>query len=272
LKVKRETIVVAGLTCLLYIGAILVGLGVHHMTFFPRPAQASRKMDWVVPRFDEIPADAHGDSIRRGALLFNDTFVYAPQYARAHVSCTSCHAEGGVQPYASPMVGLSAVFPTYNKRAGHVIPLSQRIQECFVRSENGEPLPGGAPEMQQIVDYITWLSQPEPSHMPFKGRGLAALPALQPDARQGEVLYAAQCAGCHGVHGEGRAPLFPPLWGPDSFNSGAGMNSIKKMAPFVQHNMPQNRMGILSAQDAWDVSAYIHGKPRPALNAAYSRF
>jgi len=74
------------------------------------------------------------------------------------------------------------------------------------------------------------------------------------------------------VHGEGRAPLFPPLWGPDSFNSGAGMNSIKKMAPFVQHNMPQNRMGILSAQDAWDVSAYIHGKPRPALNAAYSRF
>jgi len=113
LKVKRETIVVAGLTCLLYIGAILVGLGVHHMTFFPRPAQASRKMDWVVPRFDQIPADAHGDSIRQGALLFNDTFVYAPQYARAHVSCTSCHAEGGVQPYASPMVGLSAVFPTY---------------------------------------------------------------------------------------------------------------------------------------------------------------
>jgi len=36
--------------------------------------------------------------------------------------------------------------------------------------------------------------------------------------------------------------------------------------------MPQNRKGILSAQEAWDVSAYIHTQPRPPFNKAYAHF
>ncbi len=66
--------------------------------------------------------------------------------------------------------------------------------------------------------------------------------------------------------------MFPPLWGPNSFNDGAGMNGIPKMAAFVQHNMPQNRKGVLSAQDAWDVSAFVHAHARPVFNTAYKNF
>jgi thiosulfate dehydrogenase len=36
--------------------------------------------------------------------------------------------------------------------------------------------------------------------------------------------------------------------------------------------MPQNRMGILTAQEAWDVAAYVHQQPRPAFNPAYKNF
>jgi thiosulfate dehydrogenase len=50
------------------------------------------------------------------------------------------------------------------------------------------------------------------------------------------------------------------------------MNRVHTMAAFVQHNMPQNRMGILSPQDAFDVSAYIHAQPRPAFNQAFKSF
>ena len=50
------------------------------------------------------------------------------------------------------------------------------------------------------------------------------------------------------------------------------MNGIEKMAAFVQFNMPQNRRGILSAQDAYDVAAFLHTMPRPAFNTAYSRY
>ncbi len=207
-----------------------------------------------------------------GLHLFDDTAVYAPQYTSSKVSCGSCHAGSGIQPYASPMVGLPTLFPMYNKRAGHVISLRDRIEECFVRSENGKPLPYDSQEMQGIVDYITWLSQPEAQNLPFVGRGLVALQDLKPNPRRGSIIYAQQCAGCHGVNGEGIAPLFPPLWGPRSFNDGAGMNDVHKMASFVHHNMPQNRMGILSAQEAIDVSAFIHGQQRPTFNQEYRSF
>ncbi|GAC1516363.1 MAG: hypothetical protein NVS1B11_36800 [Terriglobales bacterium] len=160
----------------------------------------------------------------------------------------------------------------YNERAGHVISLKDRIQECFVRSENGTPIDYNGEYMQSLVEYINWLSVPEPKHKTFKGRGLISLPDLQPHPEEGAKIYAFQCAGCHGRNGEGKAPMFPPVWGPDSFNDGAGMNGVRKMAAFVQHNMPQNRMGILTPQQAYDVAAFIHSQPRPAFNPAYKNY
>jgi len=100
--------------------------------------------------------------------------------------------------------------------------------------------------MQSLVDYIDWLSQPEPNRRPYVGRGLIVLPDLKPDPKHGAEVYKAQCAGCHGQYGQGIAQQFPPVWGPHSFNDGAGMQGIRKMAAFVQHNMPQNRKGSLS--------------------------
>jgi hypothetical protein len=49
------------------------------------------------------------------------------------------------------------------------------------------------------------------------------------------------------------------------------MNKPQKMAAFLFHNMPQNAPGTLTAQDAYDVAAYIHTKPRPKFNPAYKR-
>jgi thiosulfate dehydrogenase len=210
--------------------------------------------------------------VRRGQLLFNETPIYAADHARARVSCANCHAAGGMQPFASPMVGVPRSFPQFNARAGHVISLQDRIQECFVRSENGEPLDYNGADMRDILQYINWVSQPRPTELPFRGRGFVKLATLTPDPVHGAAIYAAQCAGCHGSRGEGTAPQFPPLWGEHSFNDGAGMHTLSKMAAFVKQNMPQNRKGILSAQEAWDVSAYIHTQPRPAFNKAYAHF
>ena len=256
----------------LYCGAIAIGMRSRELgTWWSKPLPQG-KMAWVAPHLRDVPEGARGASIRRGQLIFDETPLYAAKFTHSRMSCANCHAEGGIQPYASPVVGVPALFPMFNQRAGHVITLQDRIQECFVRSENGTPLAYDGPEMQAVVDYINWLSQPEPGRRPYVGRGLVELPDLKPDAKHGEEIYSAQCAGCHGRNGEGRAPMFPPLWGPDSFNDGAGMNGIPKMAAFVQHNMPQNRMGVLSAQDAYDVAAFIHAQPRPAFDTAYQHF
>jgi len=269
---KRSTIVVAGLIAILYAAAVVAGLRVRsfsYLSYFFANAPNSKRA-WQPPH--TLPAGALGESVRRGALLFKETPAYASNFTTAKLSCASCHAEGGIQPYASPMVGLPALFPMFNERAGHMISLEDRVQECFVRSENGKPLPYDGPEMRSIVDYIDWLSQPEPANKPFVGHGLVELPNLTPNPNHGVEIYSAQCAGCHGQDGRGRLPVFPPLWGPEAFNDGAGMNGIPRMAAFVQHNMPQNRMGVLSPQDAFDVAAFIHAQPRPAFNQAYKHF
>jgi len=272
---RPPTWIIAVCIAALYGGAIAVGLHVRDLsglTEIPTFAATAeqRKPAWRSPA--SMPNGAKGDSIRRGALIFNETPLYASQFVSARLSCGACHAEGGIQPFASPVVGVAARFPQFNERAGHVISLEDRIQECFVRSENGRPLDYQGPEMRAIVDYIGWLSTPEPDRRPYVGKGLVDIPARTPNPARGSEIYAAQCMGCHGAGGEGKPPKFPPLWGAYAFNDGAGMHGIKKMAAFVQHNMPQNRMGILSAQDAWDVAAFIHQQPRPSFNQAYRHF
>lgn len=272
MRFRWPTVVLMSLTITLYLATVVAGLQVKDLSMYKNPIQSRAGMAWTPPSESSIPNDPHGDSIRRGALLFDETPLYADRFTRAKVSCSSCHAAGGMQPFASPVVGLPALFPMYNARAGHVIGLEDRIEECFVRSENGAPIDYKGPQMRALVDYINWLSTPEPGHRRFYGRGLVSLPDLKPDAARGAAIYAAQCAGCHGQHGEGKPPLFPPVWGPDSFNDGAGIDGIPKMAAFVQHNMPQNRMGILSPQEAYDVAAFLHAQPRPTFDPAYRHF
>ena len=268
----RSHFAIWGSIAAVYAMVLLLGLG--HISL-PKLLHAGKPVVWAAwqpPDPDTIPAGASGESIRHGLHLFEGTPWYAPQYTGNKLSCSDCHLGNGIAPHASPMVGLPTLFPMYRKRAGRVISLEDRIQECFTRSENGRPLPYDGREMNALVAYIQWLSQPQPMHKPFVGRGLIDLPPLTPDPQHGAQIYASQCAGCHGQDGEGSQPMMPPLWGPDSFNDGAGMNRISEMARFVQYNMPQNRRGMLSAQDAYDVSAFIHTKPRPKFNEVYGKY
>ena len=219
-----------------------------------------------------IPAGAKGEIIRLGQRMFELTPRYAGSYVGNQMNCADCHLQAGRAPYSAPMVGLARIFPTYNQRAGRVITLAERIQQCFVRSENGRPLSSTSQEMTALLAYIDWLSKGQPTARPHAGRGLVKLPHLRGDPARGAAIYARQCAACHGADGAGVPPILPPLWGADSFNSGAGMSTVQKLAAFVQYNMPQNAPGTLGAQEAYDVAAYIAGKPRPKMNPAYAKY
>jgi thiosulfate dehydrogenase len=227
-----------------------------------KAAMPERKV-WTAPDPATIPAGPFGDSVRLGLRIFEQTPKYAAAYAGNRLSCNDCHIQGGTEAYASPMVGLPGLFPMYNRRAKRVITLEERIQECFLRSENGSRLPYDGPEMTALVSYIQWLSQGQPAGQAFPGRGLVKLPELEGNAVRGAGIYRGQCAGCHGADGAGKPPILPALWGPDAYNTGAGMNQVAKMAAFVRHNMPQNHPGTLTPQEAYDVSAYVARKPHP---------
>ncbi|KAG1252336.1 hypothetical protein G6F68_011832 [Rhizopus microsporus] len=65
--------------------------------------------------------------------------------------------------------------------------------------------------------------------------------------------------------------VFPPLWGDESFNIGAGLARTYKAAAFIRNSMPMgvNTHGnwgegdVLSDQDAVDVAEYFTHMPRP---------
>ena len=57
--------------------------------------------------------------------------------------------------------------------------------------------------------------------------------------------------------------VFPPLWGPQSFNVGAGMARLSVAAAFVRAQMPPGNTGTLTDQEAYDVAAYFTTQPRP---------
>ena len=207
--------------------------------------------------------------IHQGKLLFDQTPKEAPDYVGNKLSCSDCHLKSGTAAHAAPITDLAGTFPQFSKRAGHIISLQDRIQECFVRSEAGQPLPANGPQMVALVAYIDSLSKSQVKSKPYPGRGLIKLPTLIGDPARGKAVYVSQCAACHGIDGAGDPPILPALWGNNSYNDGAGMDNPSKMAAFVSYTMPQDHPGLLTPQQAYDVSAYIHSKPRPKFNEAY---
>jgi thiosulfate dehydrogenase len=122
--------------------------------------------------------------------------------------------------------------------------------------------------MEALTAYIAWLSQGQPVGTPVSGQGYVAFkPDHAPDAHAGSAVYAQRCAACHGADGGGQAGAFPPLWGPTSFNGGAGMHRLRTMAEFVRYNMPYGSPpNTLTRQQAYDVAAFVLAHPRPAFN------
>ena len=219
---------------------------------------------WKPPDPATIPSGKLGASIRLGRNIIVNTPKYAARYVGNKMNCADCHLQAGTQAYASPLAGLTTIFPAFTKRDGRVITIERRIQECFERSENGKPPASDSPDMVAIVAYMNWLSRGIPMGSTVKGRGFVHLETPQHiDPAAGAKVYAESCAACHGSNGAGIPGTFPALWGPDSFNDGAGMSHVGKMAAFVKANMPQNSPGSLSAQQAYDVAAFVTSKPRP---------
>ena len=228
----------------------------------------------AAPAADSIPAGPLGDAVKLGLAIVSDTQTRAKAYVGNGLNCVSCHLDAGRTAYAAPLVGLTGVFPEYRARRGRVESLEERLNDCFLRSMNGRALPPTGPEMIGLLAYIAWLSQGVPIGAEVVGRGFREIAApAKPDPTHGKMLYAQKCAACHGVDGKGlrgagNAFVFPPLWGPQSFNTGAGMARISIAAAFVQAKMPLGSGGTLTDQEAFDIAAYFTAQPRPQFGGA----
>lgn len=233
------------------------------------------------PEFDppddiDIPPGPRGQQILLGMRLLRETKRLLPDNVGDQLSCTSCHPGEGKIPFGAPFFGVDAKYPRYNSRAGRVLDLTERINGCFLRSMNGKAVPPDSPEMAAMLAYFQWLSAKVPHGAKIAGVGMhKPVGHLIPNPAHGKVVYEARCAACHGADGEGRKDsrgeyVFPPLWGAQSYNIGAGLARTGPAAAFTKSMMPLaanshgllGQAGVLSDQDAVDVGDYFSHQPR----------
>jgi len=232
---------------------------------------------YVLPQDTAILDEPNADEIFYGKRLLNETKRLLPEHVGASMNCNSCHISQGKIPLGDPYINSYNHYPRVMPRSGKMVDLEARINGCFLRSMNGVPLERESPEMLAMIAYMKWLSQNTPKNQKVDIDNAGTIDtSLTPDPVRGEQIYQVQCATCHGDNGEGIKDsrgdiVFPPLWGDESFNIGAGMARTYKAAAFVKYNMPMGIQtkglwghgNVLSDQDAVDVSEFFTHKPRP---------
>ncbi len=229
-----------------------------------------------------LNASPKNELIQFGFEVFQNTSKYigpenteeANMYAGNNLSCNNCHLASGTKPFAAPLIGISKRFPQYRGRENKIGSLEERVNGCMERSMNGKALPVNSKAMQGLLAYMEWLSRYSPADGKIAGQGFVSLiiPDRAIDYDKGQLIFNSKCSVCHGIGGkgvkspEGTGYEYPPLWGNDSYNNGAGMTRVITAARFIKGNMPFGTTynnPVLSDEEAYDVAGFINQQQRP---------
>jgi len=192
------------------------------------------------------------------------------------MNCQNCHMDAGTKIFGNNYSAVASTYPKFRARSGSTEDIYKRVNDCFERSLNGKPLDTLSKEMQAIKAYITFLGSNVEKGTKPNGAGLKDLAFLDraADQTKGKEVYTAKCVSCHQPNGLGQMSpdgieyAFPPLWGKNSYNDGAGLYRLSNFARYVKYNMPQgvsHTNPMLTDEEAWDVAAYVNAQDRPHI-------
>jgi thiosulfate dehydrogenase len=237
---------------------------------------------WLAPDFALIDQEENGEQIAYGKdLIANTSYYFGPKGVIGHTSngmnCQNCHLNAGTTVFGNNYGAVAATYPRIRPRSGLMEDIPKRVNDCFERSLNGSALEVESDEMKAIVAYMEWLGKDTPKGITPKGTGIYQLAYLDraADPISGKNIYDSQCQLCHGadgqgkINGEGNSYTYPPLWGENSYNKGAGLFRLSRFAGYVYTSMPLGASAsnpILTEEQAWDVAAYINSLDRPNLD------
>lgn len=234
---------------------------------------------WSSPDWATVEAEANAEDIKYGKELIANTAAYLGPNGKVKaisngMNCQNCHLQAGTAPLGNNYSAVAATYPKVRARSGQSEDIEKRINDCFERSLNGKALERDSKEMVAMVAYMNWLGKDVPKGESPKGSGIYEVPLLDraADPAKGKLVYDTQCASCHQADGQGMPKqdgsgyIYPPLWGKNSYNHGAGLYRLSRFAGYVKANMPlgatfENPM--LSDEEAWDVAAYVNSLERP---------
>ena len=162
---------------------------------------------------------------------------------------------------------------------------------------NGRALPLASREIEAL-SVVHAMAVGRCSQDGTKLQGAGTLSVKEPDRAanldHGKEVFGRVCAACHGADGLGKRAAsgagyeFPPLWGPDSYNNGAGMTRLLDAAGFPSKTTcpfgTTYAAPVLSDEEAYDVSGFYRqrraaaegrsgqGLPHPAAKAVNSPY
>lgn len=214
-------------------------------------------------------------------LIANTSYYFGPKGIVAQttngMNCQNCHLDGGTVPYGFNFGKVYSSYPQYRARSNRIQSIYGRVNDCFERSLNGQAIDSNGKEMKAIYSYIKWLGKDISKGYISGGTGVKPLAFLKTAADPiiGKKVYLTNCQLCHGANGGGQLNqdetgyTYPPLWGANSYNDGAGLYRIIFLASFIKSNMPSGtdyHKPMLTDEEAWNVAAFVNSQPRPHMD------
>lgn len=260
------------IVCSIVLGVVLLGLGCGQIK--DKDEQTS---NFTEIRTLEIPNSNFGEAVRYGKELMTRTaYFIGPKgikgkYATNQISCNNCHQDGGLKPYSFNLTMSFVNYPSYRAREGKVLSLAERVNNCIMHPLIGsKPLPLDSKEMIAFLSYLKWINESSKANSStFSVKNLEfSLPDTPASPKAGKILYANDCARCHGKNGEGAMAsdtssyIYPPLWGMKSYRAGSSMHRVVIMARWLLPNMPYDKAThekpFLKPEEALDLAAFIN--------------
>lgn len=238
---------------------------------------------WIAPLTDEITDKEQKEKVEYGKEIIAHTALYFGPKGTVNanstngMNCQNCHLDAGTKVFGNNYSAVASTYPKFRARSGSTENIYKRVNDCFERSLNGKALDTNSKEMQAIVAYINFLGKDVTKGEKPKGVGFKDLAFLDRaiDPVKGKVVYEQKCVSCHQSTGEGllndekNAFVYPPLWGKNSYNDGAGLYRMSNFAKYVKYNMPlgvNHENAQLTDEEAWDVAAFVNSQSRPKKN------
>ncbi|MDX2173824.1 MAG: c-type cytochrome [Bacteroidota bacterium] len=238
---------------------------------------------WQAPDIKTLDGDANKELVLYGQdIVAHTADFYGPngkifKASTNGMNCQNCHLDAGTKVYGNNYSAVASTYPKFRARSGAMENMQKRINDCFERSLNGKAIDTASKEMQGIVAYIKWLGKDVAKGNAPEGSGLKKLTFLDRAANPetGKNIYSQKCASCHQADGSGMwngdktAYTYPPLWGNNSYNDGAGLFRMSNFAKYIKYNMPlgaSHNNPQLSDEEAWDIAAFVNSQPRPKKN------